>query len=140
MSATPESAWGRVKALLHSVYGQPDADAVHAQFDRIHGALTEKLPAVADHLEAARGDILAVTVFPKEVWRQTWSNNRNERLYRERRSRTDVVGIFLRGCLRIGSPEVTRNLTVGPHGLDPVRASPFGLSAHRWSGDLRAAC
>ena len=94
MSATPKSSWPWVKALLHSVYDQPDADAVNAQFDRIVDALTGKLPAVADHLEAARADILAFTAFPKEVWRQIWSNNPNERLNREIRRRTDVVGIF----------------------------------------------
>ena len=94
MSVTPKSSWGWVKALLHSIYDQPDAEAVHAQFDRVVDALSEKLPAVADHLEAARPDILAFTAFPKEVWRQIWSNNPNERLNREIRRRTDVVGIF----------------------------------------------
>src|SRR4051794_20022999 len=94
MSATPKSSWGWVKALLHSVYDQPDADAVHAQFDRVVDALTGKLPQVAAHLEDARPDILAFTSFPKEIWRQIWSNNPNERLNREIRRRTDVVGIF----------------------------------------------
>ena len=94
MAATPKSAWGWVKALLHSVYDQPDADAVHAQFDRILDALAEKLPAVAAHLDAARADILAFTAFPKAIWRQIWSNNPQERLNREIRRRTDVVGIF----------------------------------------------
>jgi len=94
MSLTPKSSWGWVKALLHSVYDQPDADAVHAQFDRVIDALTGKLPAVAEHLETARADICAFTVFPKEIWRQIWSNNPNERLNREIRRRTDVVGIF----------------------------------------------
>ena len=94
MSATPKSSWGWVKALLHSIYDQPDAEAVHAQFDRVVDALAEKLPAVAEHLEQARADILAFTAFPKEIWRQIWSNNPNERLNREIRRRTDVVGIF----------------------------------------------
>jgi putative transposase len=94
MAATPKSSWGWVKALLHSIYDQPDADAVHAQFDRVIDALAEKLPTVADHLEDARADILAFTAFPKEIWRQVWSNNPNERLNREIRRRTDVVGIF----------------------------------------------
>ncbi len=94
MSATPKSSWPWVKALLHSIYDQPDAEAVHAQFDRVVDALEGKLPAVAEHLETARADILAFTPFPKEVWRQIWSNNPNERLNREIRRRTDVVGIF----------------------------------------------
>jgi putative transposase len=94
MSATPKSAWGWVKALLHSVYDQPDAAAVHAQFDRVLDTLAEKLPAVAEHLDAARSDVLAFTGFPKAIWRQIWSNNPQERLNREIRRRTDVVGIF----------------------------------------------
>ena len=94
MSVTPKSSWPWVKALLHSVYDQPDKESVHEQFDRILDALTEKLPAVAEHLDGARADVLAFTAFPKEIWRQIWSNNPNERLNREIRRRTDVVGIF----------------------------------------------
>ena len=94
MSATPKSAWGWVKALLHSVYDQPDAVSVHAQFDRVLDTLSEKLPAVAQHLDTARVDVLAFTGFPKAIWRQIWSNNPQERLNREIRRRTDVVGIF----------------------------------------------
>ena len=94
MAVTPKASWPWVRALLHSVYDQPDAASVHAQFDRVLDALTDKLPKVAAHLEAARADVLAFTAFPKEVWRQIWSNNPNERLNREIRRRTDVVGIF----------------------------------------------
>jgi len=94
MSATPKSAWGWVRALLHSVYDQPDSDSVHAQFGRVLDALADKLPQVAAHLDAARADILAFTAFPKAIWRQIWSNNPQERLNREIRRRTDVVGIF----------------------------------------------
>jgi putative transposase len=94
MSTVPKSSWPWVKTLLHSVYDQPDADSVHAQFDRVLDALEHKLPKAFAHLDAARADILAFTVFPKELWRQIWSNNPNERLNREIRRRTDVVGIF----------------------------------------------
>lgn len=94
MSATPKASWPWVRALLHSVYDQPDAASVHAQFDRVLDALAEKLPKVAAHLDTARADVLAFTAFPKELWRQIWSNNPQERLNREIRRRTDVVGIF----------------------------------------------
>src|SRR5699024_2527964 len=47
MSQTPKSSWPWVKAMLHSIYDQPDAASMHAQFDRITESLTEKLPAVA---------------------------------------------------------------------------------------------
>ena len=83
MSVTPKSMWPAVKAMLHSVYDQPDATAVHAQFDRLLDYVAEKLPAVHDHLDGARADILAFTGFPKDVWTQIWSNNPAERLNRE---------------------------------------------------------
>jgi len=67
-----------VKTLLHSVYDQPDADSVHAQYDRVIDAMETKLPKVAEHLDAARADLLAFTAFPKQIWRQIWSNNPQE--------------------------------------------------------------
>ena len=94
MSLCPKHAWGGVKAMLHSVFDQIDADAVHAQYDKLLDQIETSLPDVHDHLDAARAEVLAFTTFPKAVWRQIWSNNPNERLNREIRRRTDVVGIF----------------------------------------------
>ena len=94
MALTPRSSWPWVRALLHSVFDQPDAASVHAQFNRVLDTLADKLPRVAEHLDGARADLLAFTAFPKELWRQIWSNNPQERFNREIRRRTDVVGIF----------------------------------------------
>ena len=94
MSVCPKHAWGGVKAMLHSVFDQIDADAVHAQYDKLLNQVETSLPEVHAHLDSARDEILAFTAFPKGLWRQIWSNNPSERLNREIRRRTDVVGIF----------------------------------------------
>jgi putative transposase len=83
-----------VATLVRTIFDQPDPAEVHAQFERVVAALEGKLPAAAAHLSAARDDLLAFTAVPREIWRQVWSSNPQERLNRELRRRTDVVGIF----------------------------------------------
>jgi len=74
MRVCPKSSWPEVKALLHSVYDQPDKIAVQAQYDKMLDTLTGKLPAVADHLDAARADVLAFTAPPRRSDRTTPTN------------------------------------------------------------------
>jgi putative transposase len=94
LAKVPKSAQPWVATLLRTVFDQPDTDAVRAQYERVIDTLAGKYPAAADHLDTARADLLAFTAFPREIWRQIWSNNPQERLNKEIRRRTDVVGIF----------------------------------------------
>jgi transposase-like protein len=94
LSQVPKSAQPWVATLLRTVFEQPDTDAVQAQMAHVLNALEAKFPKAAAHLDAAQHDLLAFTAFPREIWRQTWSNNPQERLNKEIRRRTDVVGIF----------------------------------------------
>jgi putative transposase len=90
----PKSAQPWVAALVRTIFEQPDAASVRAQHAQVVTALEAKFPQAAAHLDDARDDILAFTAFPREIWRQIWSNNPQERLNKEIRRRTDVVGIF----------------------------------------------
>ncbi len=90
----PKSAQGFVATMVRSIFAQPDASSVHEQHARVVCQLEERFPAAAVILADAGEEILAFTAQPKEHWRQIWSNNPLERLNREIRRRTDVVGIF----------------------------------------------
>ena len=90
----PKSAQPWVATLVRTIFEQPDAASVRAQHAQVVTALEAKFPQAAAHLDEARDDILAFTAFPHEIWRQIWSNNPQERLNKEIRRRTDVVGIF----------------------------------------------
>jgi putative transposase len=90
----PKSAQPWVSTRVRTIFEQPDAASVRAQHAQVVTALEAKFPAAAHHLDEARDDLLAFTAFPREIWRQIWSNNPQERLNKEVRRRTDVVGIF----------------------------------------------
>jgi putative transposase len=94
LTRVPKSAQPHVATQVRTIFEQADADAVHAQYDRVVTALAERYPDAAEHLDEARSDLLAFTGYPREIWRQIWSNNPQERLNKEIRRRTDVVGIF----------------------------------------------
>jgi putative transposase len=94
LTRVPKSAQPWVSTLVRTIFEQPDAASVRAQHAQVVRALEAKLPQAAAHLDEARDDILAFAAFPREAWRQIWSNNPQERLNKEVRRRTDVVGIF----------------------------------------------
>ena len=94
LTRVPKSAQGLVATLVRTIFAQPDAEQVWAQHARVVEQLAEKFPEAATLLADAGPDVLAFAAFPKEHWKQIWSNNPQERLNRELRRRTDVVGIF----------------------------------------------
>jgi putative transposase len=94
LTRVPKSAQSFVATMVRTIFAQPDAATVREQHGRIVAQLEQRFPEAAALLEEAGPDLLAFTGFPKEHWRQLWSNNSLERLNKEIRRRTDVVGIF----------------------------------------------
>src|SRR2546427_1128349 len=94
LTRVPKSAQGFVATMVRTIFAQPDADTVREQYTRVLAQLEGRFPEATALLEEAGPEILAFTCQPKEHWRQLWSNNSLERLNKEIRRRTDVVGIF----------------------------------------------
>jgi transposase-like protein len=94
LTRVPKAAHPIVATYVRTIFMQGDAEAVREQHARTVEQLRGRFPKAAAMLEEAAGELLAFTAFPKEHWRQIWSNNPQERLNREIRRRTDVVGIF----------------------------------------------
>lgn len=94
LTRVPKSAQDMVATLVRSIFAQPDAKTTREQHARVVEQLVGRFDDAANLLIDAESDLLAFAAFPKEHWRQIWSNNTQERLNREIRRRTDVVGIF----------------------------------------------
>ena len=94
LTKVPKSAQPWVATMVRTIFDQPDAASVRDQYDRVVETIDGRFPDAATHLDEAREDLLAFSPFPHEIWRQIWSNNPQERLNKEIRRRTDVVGIF----------------------------------------------
>ncbi|HWB71708.1 MAG TPA: IS256 family transposase [Egibacteraceae bacterium] len=91
----PRSAQPMVASAVRTIFAQQRSEdawrQLHAVVDQLHEA---NLADAARLLEDAAPDVLAYTAFPRDIWRKIWSNNPQERLNKEIRRRTDVVGIF----------------------------------------------
>jgi len=94
LAKVPKASAEMVAAAIRTIFSQPDTEHVHAQFDEIATMLEAKFPAVADMLTDARADLLAFSSFPVSHWKKLWSTNPLERLNKEIKRRTNVVGIF----------------------------------------------
>jgi transposase-like protein len=83
-----------VAAAIRTIFAQPDATHVHDQLDVIAGMLGRQFPKLETMLRDAAPDLLAFTSFPVSHWKKVWSTNPLERLNKEIKRRTDVVGVF----------------------------------------------
>ncbi len=94
LALVPKGAAAMVAATIRTVFVQPEAVSAKEQWRKVADSLRGRFPRVAQLMDDAEEDVLAYLGFPSEHWRQIWSNNPLERLNREVKRRTDVVGIF----------------------------------------------
>ena len=94
LALVPNGAQQMVAATIRTVFAQPDGGAAREQWRRVAETFRARFSRLAELLDAAEADVLAYTAFPAAHWRQIWSNNPLERLDKEVKRRTDVIGIF----------------------------------------------
>ena len=94
LAQVPKGNADMVAAAIRTIFAQPDPEHVHEQFEVIAAMLGRQAPKVEAMMRAAKEDLLAFTGFPRAHWRQIWSTNPLERVNKEIKRRTDVVGVF----------------------------------------------
>jgi transposase-like protein len=94
LALVPKSAAQLVAATIRTVFAQPEPEIARQTWRQVADGFRARYPKLTALMDAAEADVLAYLAFPSEHWRQIWSNNPLERLNREVKRRTDVVGIF----------------------------------------------
>jgi transposase-like protein len=94
LAHVPKGDKALVAAAIRTIYAQPDRQAAGQQLAVVSQSLEPRWPKAAQLLEGAENDILAYMAFPKKHWTRLYSTNPLERLNKEVKRRTDVVGIF----------------------------------------------
>jgi len=94
LATVPKSHVEFVAAAFRSIFALSDRTEIEARWDEVTATLAEKFPKAAESMTAARTDVLAFATFPRSHWRKIWSNNPLERLNKEVKRRSNVVGIF----------------------------------------------
>jgi putative transposase len=94
LSVVPKGSQDMVDSVIRTVFAQSDREYIEKQFDEVTTMLAKSHPKVAAMLDEAGPDLLAFAGFPQRHWRQIWSTNPLERVNKEIKRRTDVVGVF----------------------------------------------
>jgi putative transposase len=94
LAAVPKGSAEMVAAAIRTIFAQPKADMVRDQLGVIAGMLGRQFPKVEAMLRDANEELLAFTAFPPSHWKKIWSTNLLERLNKEVKRRTDVVGVL----------------------------------------------
>lgn len=94
LARVPQRDKAVVAATVRTIFAQPDRQAAGEQLREVGRLLESRWPAAAQVLGAAADDVLAYMAFPREHWTRLYSTNVLERLNREVKRRTDVVGVF----------------------------------------------
>jgi putative transposase len=94
LARVPKASAEMVAAAIRTIFAQPTAAEVIEQVDKVAAMLAPKFPAVAAMLADAREELTAFASFPIAHWRKLWSTNPLERVNKEIKRRTNVVGIF----------------------------------------------
>ena len=94
LARVPKASAEMVAAAIRTIFAQPTTTEVVEQVDKVAVMLQPKFPAVAAMLADAREDLTAFASFPVSHWRKLWSTNPLERVNKEIKRRTNVVGIF----------------------------------------------
>jgi putative transposase len=94
LALVPKSAAELVAATIRTVFSQPDAASSREQWRRVADGFRERFPKLATLLDDAEAEVLAYLAVPRSHWKQVWSTNPLERLNKEVKRRSDVVGIF----------------------------------------------
>jgi putative transposase len=94
LSLVPKTAQQMVGATIRTVFAQPDSESARQQWRRISEGFRSRFPRLTELMEEAEEDVLSYAAFPVEHWQKIWSNNPLERVNKEIKRRTNVVGIF----------------------------------------------
>ncbi|MFK5647993.1 IS256 family transposase [Ornithinimicrobium sp. LYQ121] len=94
LAHVPKAETEMVAAVFRTIFAQPDLASMAKQWDKVRDDLANRYPKTGPLMDGAKSEVLAFAVFPREHWRKIWSTNPLERLNKEIKRRSRVVGIF----------------------------------------------